>query len=70
MLSAAVSFLLQFSFFALALGAPVGDVSIQSNAWQYGTGGGIVGLIVLVLDIIVGRKSSFKDPKVCCSLTI
>jgi hypothetical protein len=24
-----------------------------NNAWQYGTGGGIIGLIVLVLDIMI-----------------
>jgi len=46
-----VSALLSF-----ALAAPISttdDISIQSNAWGYGTGGGIVGLIVLVLDIMV-----------------
>lgn len=39
--------------FASAL--PTGDVtaSTAGNSWQYGTGGGILGLIVLVLDIIV-----------------
>lgn len=56
MLSTIVSFLLQFSLFTLALGAPTGDFTVQETAWQYGTGGGIIGLIVLVLDIIVARK--------------
>ncbi|KAK0750293.1 hypothetical protein B0T18DRAFT_408586 [Schizothecium vesticola] len=39
--------------FASAL--PTGDVTTTTagNSWQYGTGGGILGLIVLVLDIIV-----------------
>jgi len=58
MLSTIVSFLLQFSFFAFALGAPTGEITIQENAWKYGSGGGIIGLIVLVLDIIVARKYS------------
>jgi len=44
---------------SLALAAPVPDtaaVSTAGNAWQYGTGGGIIGLIVLILDIIVFGK--------------
>lgn len=44
--------------FASAL--PTGDVtaSTAGNSWQYGTGGGILGLIVLVLDIIVFGTST------------
>jgi len=30
-----------------------GTATTAGNSWQYGTGGGILGLIVLVLDIIV-----------------
>ncbi|RMZ06440.1 hypothetical protein D0860_05557 [Hortaea werneckii] len=40
----------------LTFAAPVANdptFSAQSDAWQYGTGGGIVGFIVLVLDVIV-----------------
>ncbi|KAK6352715.1 hypothetical protein TWF696_004718 [Orbilia brochopaga] len=35
--------------------APIGDglVMIQENAWGYGAGGGIVGLIVFILDVLV-----------------
>jgi hypothetical protein len=42
--------LLQLSMFLLVEAAPV---TVQSaKPWQAGTGGGIVGFIVLVLDII------------------
>lgn len=53
------NFLLQLSLAALALGAPVGDVgaSTAGNSWQYGTGGGVLGFIVLVLDILVFSTS-------------
>lgn len=48
--------LLQLSLAAFALAAPVAqDVSASTagNSWQYGTGGGILGFIVLILDILV-----------------
>lgn len=45
-----LSLLLQLALASLAAAAPV---KAQSNSWQYGTGGGIVGLIVFILDIIV-----------------
>ena len=49
------SFISQLFLAALAFAAPIdkGTVSATGNAWQYGTGGGILGLIVLILDIIV-----------------
>lgn len=56
MFNIVLNLLLQLSLAALALGAPVvQDVSATTagNSWQYGTGGGIIGFIVLVLDIIV-----------------
>jgi hypothetical protein len=39
----------------LAYAAPVGDETFTAagNSVGYGTGGGIVGLIILILDIIV-----------------
>ena len=50
-------FLSQLLLAALALAAPMADETVMAtaggNAWQYGTGGGILGLIVLILDIIV-----------------
>lgn len=45
-----VAALLQLSFFMLAEAAPVSTMG--TKPWQAGTGGGIVGFIVLVLDII------------------
>jgi len=47
-----VLLVLQFYLFALASAAPV-DATALDNTWQYGTGGGILGFIVLILDIIV-----------------
>ncbi|KAJ9617189.1 hypothetical protein H2200_000910 [Cladophialophora chaetospira] len=47
------SLLLQLFLTTLALGAPTPDFHIESNTVGYGTGGGIVGLIVLVLDVLV-----------------
>ncbi|KAI7159022.1 hypothetical protein KC349_g4454 [Hortaea werneckii] len=47
---------LQLTLAMLTFAAPVATdptFSAQSDAWQYGTGGGIVGFIVLVLDVIV-----------------
>ncbi|OIW23749.1 hypothetical protein CONLIGDRAFT_685984 [Coniochaeta ligniaria NRRL 30616] len=50
-------FLAQLFLAALALAAPIAEDAVVAtaggNAWQYGTGGGILGLIVLILDIIV-----------------
>ncbi|KAK6211341.1 hypothetical protein QIS74_10605 [Colletotrichum tabaci] len=41
----------------LAVAAPASDPAVAAtaygNTWQYGTGGGILGFVVLVLDIIV-----------------
>ena len=47
-------------FTTIASAAPIGDepVTTTGNAVGYGTGGGIAGLIILILDIIVIGKSS------------
>ncbi|KAH8661573.1 hypothetical protein BGZ60DRAFT_381354 [Tricladium varicosporioides] len=47
--------LIQAALMVVAMAAPLpGDVSIESsNTWQYGTGGGVLGFIVLILDILV-----------------
>ncbi|KAF1846808.1 uncharacterized protein K460DRAFT_367561 [Cucurbitaria berberidis CBS 394.84] len=45
-----ISMLLQLSLFMLAEAAPI--TTQAAKPWQAGTGGGIVGFIVLVLDII------------------
>ncbi|KAH7068811.1 hypothetical protein FB567DRAFT_523011 [Paraphoma chrysanthemicola] len=50
MFNLVLSALLQLSFFMLAEAAPISAQS--AKPWQAGTGGGIVGFIVLVLDII------------------
>ncbi|KAF6810436.1 hypothetical protein CPLU01_15309 [Colletotrichum plurivorum] len=51
------SLLFQLFFALLAAAAPVSDPTLSAtghgNTWQYGTGGGIIGFVVLVLDIIV-----------------
>ena len=52
--------LLQLCLAALCYAAPIADDSFSttgSNATQYGTGGGIVGFIVLILDILVWGTS-------------
>jgi hypothetical protein len=48
-----LAMLLQFLMFTLVTAAPVMVETTKGNAWQYGAGGGIVGFIVLILDIIV-----------------
>lgn len=58
------TFLLQLCLAALAFAAPVAQeisTSTIDNSWQYGTGGGIIGFIVLVLDIIVFSTSAALD---------
>lgn len=58
------TFLLQLCLAALAFAAPVAQeisTSTIDNSWQYGTGGGIIGFIVLVLDIIVFSTSTALD---------
>lgn len=55
------TFLLQLCLAALAFAAPVAQeisTSTIDNSWQYGTGGGIIGFIVLILDIIVFSTST------------
>jgi hypothetical protein len=52
MFQTALSVLLQLSLFSLAGAAPITTES-HGNDWQYGAGGGVVGFVVLILDIIV-----------------
>ena len=56
-----ITILLQTLLPLLALGAPLSPASgnefhATSNAASFGTGGGILGFIVLVLDILVWSK--------------
>ncbi|KAF5671651.1 hypothetical protein FPRO06_00147 [Fusarium proliferatum] len=55
MLNNAVFAFLQLWLATLAFAAPIADEVTVTGAepWHYGTGGGIVGFIVLVLDILV-----------------
>ncbi|KAL2148623.1 hypothetical protein VTH82DRAFT_2177 [Thermothelomyces myriococcoides] len=46
------SIIMQLCLASLGLAAPV-STEAMDNSWQYGTGGGLLGLIVLILDIIV-----------------
>lgn len=46
--------ILQLALASLAMAAPM---SIESNSWQYGTGGGVIGFIVFILDIIFIGKN-------------
>ncbi|PBP22982.1 hypothetical protein BUE80_DR006110 [Diplocarpon rosae] len=46
----ALSFLL---LAASAIAQPISTEAVQENAWKYGTGGGVVGFLVLILDIMV-----------------
>ncbi len=47
------TFLVQCLLFALA--AADETVKTQSNAWKWGSGGGVIGFIVLILDVIAIR---------------
>ncbi|KAF5535584.1 cardiolipin synthase [Fusarium napiforme] len=55
MLNNAVFAFLQLWLATLAFAAPIADDVTVTGAepWHYGTGGGIIGFIVLVLDILV-----------------
>ena len=48
-----VSQLISFALLAVNLVAAAPMMHVEkTDAWQYGTGGGIIGFIVLILDII------------------
>ncbi|KAK3935621.1 hypothetical protein QBC46DRAFT_397028 [Diplogelasinospora grovesii] len=58
------NFILQFCLASLAFALPFADETlatrsegvaavVHENSWQFGTGGGILGLVVLILDILV-----------------
>ena len=55
MINAAFSMFLQLCLAALAFAAPLADETVTTTGtpMQYGTGGGILGFIILILDIIV-----------------
>ena len=54
-----LSLFLQLLLAVFAYAAPIADEisTTVADPWQYGTGGGIIGFIVLVLDILVWSTS-------------
>lgn len=68
-----LNLLLQLCLAALCHAAPIADESLStmsSNATQYGTGGGIIGFIILVLDILTWSTSrSCHSPAIHSMLT-
>ena len=57
MFNQALTILLQLSLFSLVMAEETLTAASHGNAWKYGSGGGIVGLIVLVLDVIAFSTS-------------
>ena len=55
--SAFFSLLLQLSLFSFAMAEETLVANSHGNTWQYGAGGGVLGFIVLILDIIVFSMS-------------
>lgn len=53
----AFAVILQLCLASLAFAAPIADETLSATttgtSWQYGTGGGVIGFIILVLDILV-----------------
>jgi hypothetical protein len=49
--------LLQFALFSFAMAEETLKAQGHGNTWQYGAGGGVLGFIVLILDIIVWSMS-------------
>jgi hypothetical protein len=60
----AFAVILQLCLASLAFAAPIADETLSATTtgttWQYGTGGGVIGFIILVLDILVWSRSSSK----------
>ena len=59
-MQAAFAMFLQFALLSLAFAEETVSTTAHGNAWKYGSGGGIIGFIVLILDIIVARKLHVK----------
>ncbi|KAF5004230.1 hypothetical protein FDECE_9259 [Fusarium decemcellulare] len=56
MISNTIISFLQLWLATLAFAAPIADDAVSATSakpWHYGTGGGIIGFIILILDIIV-----------------
>jgi hypothetical protein len=50
--------LINLSLLAFAMADETLKTTTHGNAWKYGSGGGIIGFIVLILDILVFSKFS------------
>ena len=59
-LTIATGLFCQLFLATLAYAAPMMEAKAVDNTWTYGTGGGIIGFIVLVLDIIAFSMRSQK----------
>ena len=55
-MQAAFALFLQFALLSFAFAEETVSATAHGNAWKYGSGGGIIGFIVLILDIVVARK--------------
>jgi len=62
MSQALLTTLLHLALATLTMAAPTMTIA-KENAWQYGAGGGVVGFIVFILDVIViGKFCCFSLP--------
>lgn len=52
-----LTILLQLSLLSLVMAEETFIATTHGNAWKYGSGGGVIGLIVLVLDVIAFSTS-------------
>lgn len=52
MFANALSMILQFALISLVMAEETLSTSSHGDAWKFGTGGGVIGFIVLILDIM------------------
>lgn len=57
MFQTTLALVLQFSLLSFAMAEETVSATGHGNAWKYGSGGGVIGFIVLILDIIAIRES-------------
>lgn len=57
------SLLINLLLVSFALAEETVAATQHGNAWKYGTGGGVVGFIILILDIMVFSKFSTYSAK-------
>lgn len=49
--------LIQFALLSFAMAEETLTTTTHGNAWKYGSGGGVIGFIVLILDILAISRS-------------